>query len=124
MNTNFPFNRFNFLPLIENIKKEDAVPNLITDEDTGIEFYGANTVPRDVLINLLENFNIIDNLAQANSKHEYERQVKLGIKYFQFEPSWVQITPINIIVGYVGIYVNTAFNLTFSKVNDKWALAK
>ena len=23
MNTNFPFNRFNFLPLIENIKKED-----------------------------------------------------------------------------------------------------
>ena len=67
MNTNFPFNRFNFLPLIENIKKEDAVPNLITDEDTGIEFYGANTVPRDVLINLLENFNIIDNLAQANS---------------------------------------------------------
>jgi len=30
----------------------------------------------------------------------------------------------NIIVGYVGIYVNTAFNLTFSKVNDKWALAK
>ena len=113
MNTNFPFNRFNFLPLIENIKKEDAVPNLITDEDTGIEFYGANTVPRDVLINLLENFNIIDNLAQANSKHEYERQAKLGIKYFQFEPSWVQITPINIIVGYVGIYVNTAFNLTF-----------
>ena len=124
MNTNFPFNRFNFLPLIENIKKEDAVPNLITDEDTGIEFYGANTVPRDVLINLLENFNIIDNLAQANSTHEYERQAKLGIKYFQFEPSWVQITPINIIVGYVGIYVNTAFNLTFSKVNDKWALAK
>lgn len=39
MNTNFPFNRFNFLPLIENIKKEDAVPNLITDEDTGIETY-------------------------------------------------------------------------------------
>ena len=124
MNKNFPLNRFNFLPLIKNINKEEAIPNLITDEDTGIEFYGTNTVPRDVLIDLLENFNIIDNLAQVNSKHEYERQAKLGIKYFQFEPSWVEITPTNITVGYVGIYVNTAFDLTFSKVDDKWALAK
>ena len=112
MNKDFPLNRFNFLSLIENIKKEEAIPNLITDKDTGIEFYGTNTVPRDVLINLLENFNIIDNLAQVNSKHEYERQTKLNIKYFQFEPSWVEITPTNIIVGYVGIYVNTDFNLT------------
>lgn len=124
MNKDFPLNRFNFLSLIENIKKEEAIPNLITDKDTGIEFYGTNTVPRDVLINLLENFNIIDNLAQVNSKHEYERQTKLNIKYFQFEPSWVEITPTNIIVGYVGIYVNTNFNLTFSKINDKWALVK
>lgn len=124
MNKDFPLNRFNFLSLIENIKKEEAIPNLITDKDTGIEFYGTNTVPRDVLINLLENFNIIDNLAQVNSKHEYERQTKLNIKYFQFEPSWVEITPTNIIVGYVGIYVNTDFNLTFSKINDKWALVK
>ena len=124
MNKDFPLNRFNFLSLIENIKQEEAIPNLITDKDTGIEFYGTNTVPRDVLINLLENFNIIDNLAQVNSKHEYERQTKLNIKYFQFEPSWVEITPTNIIVGYVGIYVNTDFNLTFSKINDKWALVK
>ena len=57
MNKDFPLNRFNFLSLIENIKKEEAIPNLITDKDTGIEFYGTNTVPRDVLINLLENFN-------------------------------------------------------------------
>ena len=69
MNTNFPFNRFNFLPLIENIKKEDAVPNLITDEDTGIEFYGANTVPRDVLINLLKFSNRDYDLDDAGRGH-------------------------------------------------------
>lgn len=124
MNKDFPLNRFNFLLLIEHIKKEATIPNLITDEDTGIEFYGTNTVSRDVLINLLENFNIIDNLAQTNSKQEYERQTQLDIKYFQFEPSWIKITSANITVGYVGIYVNSDFSLTFSKINDKWTLAE
>lgn len=43
---------------------------------------------------------------------------------FQFEPSWDKITPDNITVGYVGIYVNADFSLTFSNINDKWVLEK
>lgn len=123
MNKDFPLNRFNFSNFIEHIKKEMSIPNIITDDDTGIEFYGADSISRAALIDLLENFNLIDNLAQQDSKREYENH-KLDIKNFQFEPSWVKITLDNITVGYVGIYINADFSLTFSKIHDAWILVK
>lgn len=70
------------------------------------------------------NFNIIDNLVQQSNSEEFKKQTQLDIKNFQFEPSWVKITPDNITVGYVGIYVNADFSLTFSNINDKWVLEK
>lgn len=69
---------------------------------------------------ILENFNILDNLVQSDSKQEYEKHLQLSIKNFQFEPSWVELTPDNVTVGYVGIYVNSDFSLTFSKISGKW----
>lgn len=120
----FPLNRFDFSNLIEHIQKEGKMPNTITDTDMGIEFYGVNSISRDELINFLENFNILDHLVQSDSKQECEKHPQLGIKSFQFEPSWVKLTPDNVIVGYVGIYINTDFSLTFAKINGKWALMK
>lgn len=120
----FPLNRFNFSNLIEHIRTEVLIPNIITDNETGIEFYGADTISKKALIDLLENFNMIDNLAQQDNRQGYEKHTQFDIINFQFEPSWVEITPNNITVGYVGIYINSNFSLTFSKVNDEWALMK
>ncbi|MEQ2428204.1 hypothetical protein [Enterocloster hominis (ex Hitch et al. 2024)] len=120
----FPLNRFNFSNLIEQIRTDVLIPNIITDSETGIEFYGADTISKKALIDLLENFNMIDNLAQQDNRHEYEKHTQLDIKNFQFEPSWVEITPNSITVGYVGIYINSDFSLTFSKINDGWVLIK
>lgn len=78
------------------------LPDSITDNKTGIEFYGVNTISRDALINFFNNFNEIDNIAQNDSRQEYERHTQLGIKSFQFEPAWVKITSNNVIVGYIG----------------------
>ncbi|MBT9778870.1 hypothetical protein GPL15_20550 [Clostridium sp. MCC353] len=120
----FPLNRFNFSNLIEHIRTERLIPNIITDNETGIEFYGADTISKKALIDLLEKFNMIDNLAQQDNRQEYEKHTQLDIKNFQFEPSWVEITPDNITVGYVGIYMNSDFKLTFSKINGEWVLMK
>lgn len=124
MNKDFPLNRFNFTNLIEHIRTEILIPNVITDDETGIEFYGGDSTPQKALIDLLKNFNIIDNLVQQSNSEEFKKQTQLDIKNFQFEPSWVKITPDNITVGYVGIYVNADFSLTFSNINDKWVLEK
>jgi len=124
MNKDFPLNRFNFSKLIEYIQKEVLLPNTIPDIDTGIEFYGTNSISKGELINFLKNFNILDNLVQSDNKQKYEKHPQLGVKNFQFEPSWVELTPDNITVGYVGIYVNSDFSLTFSKISGKWALKK
>ena len=124
MNKDFPLNRFNFTNLIKHIRTEILIPNVITDDETGIEFYGGDSIPQKALIDLLKNFNIIDNLVQQSNSEEFKKQTQLDIKNFQFEPSWVKITPDNITVGYVGIYVNADFSLTFSNINDKWVLEK
>ena len=58
MNKDFPLNRFNFSNLIERIRTEMLIPNIITENETGIEFYGANSISKNALIDLLENFNI------------------------------------------------------------------
>ena len=124
MNKDFPLNRFNFTNLIKHIRTEILIPNVITDDETGIEFYGGDSIPQKALIDLLTNLNIIDNLVQQSNSEEFKKQTQLDIKNFQFEPSWVKITPDNITVGYVGIYVNADFSLTFSNINDKWVLEK
>ncbi|MCI8692907.1 MAG: hypothetical protein HFH91_09250 [Lachnospiraceae bacterium] len=124
MNKDFPLNRFDFSDLIEQIKKEPLVPDTIVDTETGMEFYNADTVSKENLIRLLENFNTLDNLAQNDSRQEYEKHPRLGVRSFQFEPSWVEIAPEKIVVGYVGIYVNTDFDMTFVKIDDQWTLRK
>lgn len=113
MNKNFPLNRFSFSSLIASIQTAGELPDVVTDAETGIEFYGAGTIPRDELVDFLENFNILDNFAQADARQKYEQQGQLEVEYFQFEPSWVEITASKVIIGYVGIYVSTDFNLTF-----------
>mgnify|MGYP000168732521 CR=1 FL=1 len=87
LDRDFPLNRFNFSNLAEYIQKLEVLPNVITDSETGIEFYGGNTILREDLVCFLKNFNEIDNLAQNDSKQEYEKHAQLGVKSFQFEPS-------------------------------------
>lgn len=124
MNKDFPLNRFDFSKLIEYILENETLPNIISDDETGIEFYGGNTVSRDFLVHFLEDFYIIDNLAQNDSEQEYKRNTQLGVKNFQFEPSWVDISSDKVIVGYVGVYINTDFSLIFTRINDVWTLVK
>ena len=59
MNKDFPLNRFDFSSLIKHIEKESPIPDIIVDTDTGIEFYGADTVSKEILIGILKNFNIL-----------------------------------------------------------------
>lgn len=124
MNKDFPLNRFDFSNLVEYIRTREELPKVITDTETGIEFCNADKISRDMLTELLENFNILDNLAQKNAQQEYKEHEHLGVENFQFEPSWVEITSEKVVVGYVGIYVNTDFNLTFLKISDEWVLRK
>lgn len=124
MNKDFPLNRFDFSSLIKHIEKESLIPDIIVDTGTGIEFYGADTVSKEILISILKNFNILDNLAQNDSKQQYEKHTHLGVKNFQFEPSWVEVTPEKVVVGYVGIYINTDFNLSFVEINGAYTLIK
>ena len=63
----------------------------------------------------------------GSNKSQYGKGAKgthLGVKSFQFEPSWVEITPEKVVVGYVGIYINTDFNLAFVEVNGAYTLIK
>ena len=122
MQNNFPLNRFDFSTLINKIREMDVLPNILTDDETGIEFYGVNDVSREFLTCVLMEFNLIDNLVQKDSKHEYEKQVQYDVKNYQFEPSWVEIIFDKITVGYVGIYVNADFSINYSRHNNEWAL--
>lgn len=122
MNNYFPLNRFDFSNLIKRIQEMDALPNIIADTETGIEFYGVNDVSRDYLVRFLADFNLIDNLAQKESKREFEKQVRYDVKNYQFEPSWVEIAINKVTIGYVGIYVNADFSLIFTKEGNEWVL--
>lgn len=124
MDKSFLLNRFDFSDLIEDIQKNENIPNVIVDNTTGIEFYVDKTISKDSLIGFLKEFNLVDNIAQNDSKQEYEKHIQLGIKNFQFEPSWVEVTTDKVTVGYVGIYINTDFSLTFSKLDNDWILEK
>lgn len=122
MNKNFPLNRFDFSNLIVEIQEMKVLSDILVDTETGIEFYGVNNISKDSLICLLSDFNLIDNLAQKDSERDYEKQGQHEVKNYQFEPSWVEISFDRVTVGYVGIYVNSNFNLTFYKSNNEWIL--
>lgn len=122
MNKHFPLNRFDFSDLVKDIHEMNVLPDVLTDTETGIEFYGVNSVSRDFLIRFLTEFNLIDNIAQKDSEREYEMQVQYDVKNYQFEPSWVEIAFDKVTVGYVGVYVNADFSLNFEKDNDEWVL--
>lgn len=122
MSENFPFNRFDFSVLIQTIKKNTHLLNIITDDETGIEFSNIQTVLTEELVDFLEHFTVVDNLAQRYSEQQYKKHPSLGVKSFQIEPLWVEISPKSVRIGYAGIHVNTDFTLTFSKINGQWAL--
>lgn len=122
MDNNFPLNRFDFSDLINYIQMAEVLPDVLTDTETGIEFYGVNSVTKEFLICFLTEFNLIDNLAQMNIECEYGKQKKYDVKNYQFMPSWAEITTDKAAVGYVGIYVNADFVLSFSRHNNKWVL--
>ena len=124
MNNNFPLNRFDFSNLVKDIQEMNVLPDVITDAETGIEFYGVNSVSRDFLIRFFKEFNLIDNLAHKDSEQEFKKQLQYDVKNYQFEPSWVEITFAKVTVGYVGIYVNADFSLIFEKDNDEWKLVE
>lgn len=122
MNHNFPLNRFDFSELINHIKEMEVLPVILTDVETGIEFYGTNGVSKDFLISFLTEFNLLDNLAQKDNECEYEKKRQYDVKNYQFEPSWVELAHDKVTVGYVGIYVNADFSLEFAKINQEWVL--
>ena len=64
MDAQFPHNRFNFSNLMEHLQKEVRMPDLVTDDATGIEFYGVDTISKEVFLRLLEDFPLLDTLAQ------------------------------------------------------------
>ena len=39
MNNNFPLNRFDFSNLVKDIYEMNVLPDVLTDTETGIEFY-------------------------------------------------------------------------------------
>lgn len=115
----FALNRFDFFELIEEIYQMPSVPNRMTDEETGIELYEGDTIDKAALIDILQNFNELDNLAQLDAKRCYEKS-NFDIEYFQFIPSWIEVSPEQVTVGYVGECVNTDFDMTFQKIDGKW----
>ncbi|NBH72109.1 hypothetical protein D3Z51_08765 [Clostridiaceae bacterium] len=124
MDRDFPLNRFDFSSFLEWIQGIEVIPDTITDRETGIEFYGGNTVSREDFICFLENFNEIDNLAQNDAKQDYEKHPQFGVESYQFEPSWVEVSGDKVRVEYIGSFVNTEFNLTFKNRNGVWVLDK
>lgn len=68
MNNNFPLNRFDFSDLVKDIHEMNELPDVLTDVETGIEFYGVNSVTRDFLIRFLKEFNLMRiAIASCNS---------------------------------------------------------
>ncbi len=124
MEIDFRYNRFNFLHLAEYIQSMEALPDVITDQETGIEFYGANTISREEFAEFLANFSEIDNLAQNDAVQDYKKRPEFGVKSYQFEPSWVEICVDRVCVEYVGSYINTNFSLFFKYMNGLWILDK
>ena len=48
----------------------------ILDEESDIEIYGGDKVSKDELIDVLQNFNILNNLVQDECKNDYEKSFR------------------------------------------------
>ena len=117
----FEKNRFDFSQLINKINAAKTLDDVILDEETDIEIYGANKVSKDVLISILQEFNLLDNLVQDECKNEYE-QSNLNIICYQFAPGWIKVSDNEITIGYWGIEVNSNFDKTFIKQDGSWIM--
>ena len=117
----FEKNRYNFTQLINKIREMETVANVILDEETDIEIYEGDKVSKDVLIDILRNFNFLDNLVQDECKDEYEKN-RFDVENYQFEPSWIKVSDNEVVIGYWGIKVNSDFDKTFVKIDGKWRM--
>ena len=115
----FEKDRYNFTQLINKIRVMETVANVILDEATDIEIYGGDKVSKNMLIDILQNFNMLDNLVQDECKKEYEEN-GLDVENYQFAPSWMKVQNNEVIIGYWGIKVNSDFDKTFVKVDGRW----
>lgn len=119
----FALNRFDFSKFIEEIRQMPSVPKTVTDQTTGIEFYGGDKIDKTEFIHILQNFNELDNLAQLDAKQCYEKS-RYSVENFQFIPSWIEVSPEQVTVGYVGECVNTDFDMTFRKIGGTWQITE
>ena len=117
----FEKDRYNFAQLIDKIRAMEAVANVIIDEETDIEIYEGDKVSKDMLIDILQNFNVLDNFVQDECKNEYKEK-GLDIENYQFAPSWMKVLDNEVIIGYWGIKVNSDFDKSFVKVDGKWRM--
>lgn len=123
MNEDFPLDRYDFSRLIEYVRTLEELPETVTDEDTDIEFYGS-AVSGDRFIEVLESFNLLDNLAQEDARRDFECHRDFGVDCYRFEPSWVEIGDDKVTIGYVGTCVNSEFEMKFVKAGNKWTIVK
>ena len=117
----FEKDRYNFAQLIDKIRAMEAVANVIIDEETDMEIYEGDKVSKDMLIDILQNFNVLDNFVQNECKNEYEEK-GLDVENYQFAPSWMKVLDNEVIIGYWGIKVNSDFDKSFVKVDGKWRM--
>ena len=117
----FEKDRYNFTQLINKIREMETVANVILDEETDIEIYEGDKVSKDVLIEILHNFNFLDNLVQDECKKEYEKNHS-DVENYQFAPSWIKVSDNGVVIGYWGIKVNSDFDKTFVKIDGKWRM--
>lgn len=117
----FEKNRYNFTQLINKIRVMETIASVILDEETDIEIYEGDKVSKDELIDILQNFNDLDNLVQDECKNEYEKN-RLDIDNDQFAPSWIKVLDNEVLIGYWGIKVNSDFEKTFVKIDGKWRM--
>ena len=117
----FEKNRYNFTRLINRIRVMETIASVILDEETDIEIYEGDKVSKDELIEILQNFNDLDNLVQDECKKEYEEN-GLDVENYQFAPSWMKVQNNEVIIGYWGIKVNSDFDKTFVKVDGRWRM--
>ena len=117
----FEKNRYDFTSLIEIISDMDVISDVIVDDKTDIEIYDGNEVPKEFLLNVLREFNLLDNLVQDECKKEFEGS-NLRIEDYQFAPSWIKLLNDEVKVEYWGIEVNSSFLKTFVKDEHVWKM--
>ena len=119
--TDFPLNRWDFSALMEEIRQMETIPDTLTDKETGIDIYQGDKIDKAALIDILQHFNEMDNLAQLDAKQCYEKSI-YDVRDFQFVPYWIKVTKDKVTVDYVGETVNTEFCMTFRNIDGQWQI--